>query len=117
MSVSTGQGILAIIESDVLTAAGSPLLAFLTEFGAAGGDPVKIALAWVKLQGGLIGGLPGVEVALAQQIASALQAKLTAAIQAIQAKVAPPPAAVTGTIAAAGSFSPPGVVAPHLQGS
>jgi hypothetical protein len=116
MSVSTGQAFLAVIESDILTAAGSPLLAFLTEFGAAGGDPIKITLAWVKLQGGLIGGLPGVEVALAQQIATALQAKLVAAINSIQAKVNPPPPP-TPAVAAAGSFSPPGVVSPHLQGA
>jgi hypothetical protein len=74
--------VLAIIEADLLTAAGSPLLTFLTAFGAAAGDPVKIAAASVQLQGSLIGALPGLESTLAQQIAAALAAKLQAAITA-----------------------------------
>jgi hypothetical protein len=77
---------LAVIESDLLTTAGAPLLAFLTSFGAAGGDPAKIALAWVALQGALLGSLPTLEATLSQQIAAALTAKLESAITAIQAK-------------------------------
>ena len=87
MATTTGQAILAILESDVLTTEGTPILTFLTAFGAAAGDPLKITAAWIQLQGALIGGLPGVETALAQQIAQALQAKLVAAIAAAQAKL------------------------------
>jgi hypothetical protein len=87
MATSTGQAILAVLESDLLTAEGTPILAFLTSFGQAAGDPLKIAAAWVALQGAFIGGMPGLESALSQQIAAALNAKLVAAIAAAQAKL------------------------------
>jgi hypothetical protein len=80
MATSNGQAFLALIESDLLTAAGQPLLSFLTAFGAAGGDPIKVTLAWVKLQGDLLGGLPGLESQLAVQIAQALTTKIEAAL-------------------------------------
>jgi hypothetical protein len=86
MATSTGQAILAVIESDLLTAGGAPLINFVTAFGAAGGDPLKIAAAWVQLQGAVVGVLPSLEVTLSQQIAAALTAKLAAAIASAQAK-------------------------------
>lgn len=86
-SPTVGAALLAVLESDLLTTAGAPLLSFLTAFGAAAGDPTKIALAWVGLQGSLLGSLPALEATLSQQIAAALTAKLQSAISAIQAKV------------------------------
>jgi hypothetical protein len=82
---TAGQAFLAMLESDLLTSASGPLLTFLTAFGAAAGDPTKIALAWVGLQGSLIGSLPALEAALSQQIAAALTAKLQEAITKIKA--------------------------------
>ena len=84
MATSNGQAFLALIESDLLTSAATPLLTFLTAFGAAGGDPLKVGLAFVKLQGDLLGGLPGLESALAVQIAQALTAKIEAALTAVK---------------------------------
>ena len=81
---TAGAAFLAMLESDLLTTASGPLLAFLTAFGAAAGDPTKIALAWVGLQGSLVGSLPVLEATLSQQIAAALTAKLQAAITAIK---------------------------------
>lgn len=81
---SAGAALLAVLESDLLTTAAGPLLAFLTAFGAAAGDPTKIALAWVGLQGSLLAGLPGLEATIAQQIAAALTAKLQSAITSIK---------------------------------
>jgi len=88
ITASSGQTLLAILESDILTAAGAPLLQFLTAFGAAGGDQLKIAMAFVALQGELVGSLPSLESALSQQLAAALTAKLQAAIAGAQAKPA-----------------------------
>jgi len=92
MATTTGQALLALLESDLLTAEGTPILAFLQAFGAAAGDPLKIAAAWVALQGAFIGGLPSIEAALSVQIATALQTKLQAAIAAAQAAATPKPA-------------------------
>lgn len=88
MANSVGQQILAVLELDFLTAAGQPLITFLGAVGAAAGDPLKISAALVALQGSLIGQLPTFEASLSQQIATALQAKLAAAIAAAQAKAA-----------------------------
>lgn len=88
MATSAGQQILAVLELDFLTAAGAPLLTFLSAAGAANGDPLKLSAALVALQGSLIGQLPSFEATLSQQIATALQAKLAAAIAAAQAKAA-----------------------------
>jgi hypothetical protein len=72
--------VLAIIEGDLLNAAGSPLLTFLAQFAAAAGDPAKVTAAVVQLEGALVGALPGLEGTLAQQIAAALTAKLQQAL-------------------------------------
>ena len=83
---TAGQAILAVIESDLLVAGGTPLLTFLQQFGAAAGDPIKIVAAWAELRGGLLGSLPGLEATLSGQIAMALETKLQAAIAKAQGK-------------------------------
>lgn len=83
-NTSQGQAFLALLESDLLTTAAQPLLTFLTDFSAAAGDPLKLGLAWVKLQGNLLGGLPGLEAELSVQIAQSLTAKITAALTAVK---------------------------------
>ena len=87
MSTSPGSAILAVLESDALTAEGPPLIKFLTAFAAAAGDPLKISAAYIELQGAVIGTLPTLETTLAQQISAVLTQKLQAAITAAQAKV------------------------------
>lgn len=89
MSTSTGQAILAVLESDLLTSAGEPLLAFLTSTKA-NPSPLNVAAQWIALQGALIGALPGLESTIATQIIAALQAKLQSAITAAEA-AAPKP--------------------------
>lgn len=74
----TGQGILQLLESDVLIAAGQPLLTFLANVQEANGNPVAIALYFQQLVGDLTGKLPVLEAQIAQQITAALQAKLQA---------------------------------------
>lgn len=88
MSTSTGQAILAVLESDLLTSAGEPLLAFLTSIKT-NPSPLNVAAQWIALQGALVGALPGLEQTLATQIIGALQAKLQAAITAAEAAAAP----------------------------
>lgn len=83
MSVSTGQALLAIIESDILTSAGGPLLQFLQKVQA-NPTPLNTAAQWIALQGALVGSLPTMETTLAAQILGALQAKLEAAITAAE---------------------------------
>jgi hypothetical protein len=80
-----GNAILALLQSDLLTAAGTPLLTFLTAMKTAGTNPLAIAAAWVQLQGELVGAAPGLESALSAQIFGALQTKLAATIAAAQA--------------------------------
>jgi hypothetical protein len=72
------QTLLNLILSDLLSTGGQPLLAFLSAFGAAAGDPVKIAAAWVAFQGAEIGSLPALEASLSGQLASFLSAKIKA---------------------------------------
>lgn len=76
---TTVQGVLALLESDVLTAAGEPLLTFLTAIKPIGGAPVNpivVAGAWIQLHGALLTSLPGLEAAVETQIIASLQAKL-----------------------------------------
>lgn len=89
MSSNSGSAILAVLASDALTVEGPPLIKFLTAFGAASGDPLKIAAAFVGLQGDIVASLPSLEGALATQISAALTAKLQAAITAAQSAVTP----------------------------
>lgn len=89
MSSNAGSAILAVLTSDALTTEGPPLITFLTAFGAAAGDPLKIAAAWAKLQGDILGSLPSFEATLSAQIASVLTTKLQAQIAAAQAALKP----------------------------
>lgn len=83
-SPSAWQALLSVIETDLLSTAGAPLLTFLNSFAAAAGDPLKLAAAWVQLQGQFVGALPTLEATLSQQIANTLTAKLSAAISTAQ---------------------------------
>jgi hypothetical protein len=78
--------ILGVLASDTLLAEGPALIKFLTAFGAAAGDPLKLSAAFIALQGDVIGSLPGLETTLIQQITAVLTAKLQAAITAAQTK-------------------------------
>lgn len=81
--------ILGVVTSDILTAEGPVLIKFLTAFGAANGDPLKLTAAWIGLQGDVVASVPGLEATLSQQIAAALTAKLQATIAAAQAAATP----------------------------
>jgi hypothetical protein len=84
-----GSAVSGVLASDALTAEGPPLIKFLTAFGAAAGDPLKISAAFVGLQGDVIASLPQLETTVIQQITTQLTAKLQAAIAAAQAAVSP----------------------------
>lgn len=85
MTTKAGSAILGVLESDTLAVEGPAIIAFLTDFGAAAGDPLKLSAAFVKLQGAFVGSLPQLEATISQQIAAALTAKLQALIAAAQA--------------------------------
>lgn len=79
MSTTTAQGILAVLESDVLTAAGAPILTFLTAIKPTGSTPTPPAVAvgaWIQLHGALLSSLPGLEATVETQIITSLQAKI-----------------------------------------
>ena len=81
MATTTAQGIVAILESDVLTAAGAPLLAFLTAVKPTPGAPVSLATAagaWIQLHGALLLAVPNLEATVETQIITSLQTKLAA---------------------------------------
>lgn len=80
MTPTSAQALLALIEGDLLTAEGTPILTFLQALSTAAGDPVKVAAAWVALQGAVVGSLPGLETTLIQQLISAITGKLQAAL-------------------------------------
>jgi len=84
-----GQTLISLIEQDGLIAFGGPLLNFLTAVQTANGDQVKIAAAFIGLQGAVIAAAPGALGGLETQLAGILAAKL----QALQAKIAAKPAA------------------------
>jgi len=77
---TTGQTFVSLLLKDIITTGGSPLLTFLSAFGAAAGDPIKIEAAFIALQGAEIGQLTPFESLLSGQIASALTAKIQAQI-------------------------------------
>lgn len=74
------QSFVNTVIADALSAGGSPLLNFLSAFGAAAGDPAKITAAFVAFEGAELGALPSFEAVLSQQIAAALTARVQAAI-------------------------------------
>jgi hypothetical protein len=82
---STGQQILAVLELDLLTTAGSPVLTFLQAV-AKSPNTLGYAAALIQLQGNLIGALPTFEATLAQQISTSLTNKLQAAIAKAEAE-------------------------------
>lgn len=88
-----GKLILAVLLSDSLQAEGPAVIKFLTAFGAAQGDPLKVLAAYTALQGDFLGALPQLEATLSQQIGQALTAKL-------QAEIANAEAAAAKTVAA-----------------
>ncbi len=69
MATTTGQAILAMIETDVLQVAGPAILQYLTNVKTAGGDPIKQTAA-----------LPTIESNLLGSIVTMLQAKLATLI-------------------------------------
>lgn len=79
--MTTAQGALAILQSDILTAAAGPLLTFLTAIKPSAGQPPNAAIvagAWIQLHGALLMALPALEGEVASQIIVSLQAKLAA---------------------------------------
>jgi hypothetical protein len=84
MSSTTGPAIVALLESDVLTAAAGPLLAFLNSVNK-NPSAMNVAAQWIQLQGALIGSLPELEIQAIQQISANLQTKLQALVAAKQA--------------------------------
>jgi hypothetical protein len=87
MSTSTGQAILAVLESDLLTAAGAPLLAFLTNVKA-NPTPLNEAAQWIQLQGALVGAAPSLEETVVIQAITALTTKLQTLMANAQAAAA-----------------------------
>jgi hypothetical protein len=81
--MSLGQQLLSIIETDALVNFAPPLLTFLTAVQAANGDPIKLGVAWVKLQGDAVAAAPtalgGLEGQLAALLAAKVQSLATAA--------------------------------------
>lgn len=80
MATTTGQGILALIESDVLQVAGPAILNYLTNVKSAGGDAVKQTAYWIQFQGEMIAALPQIESNLLGSIITSLQTKLTSVL-------------------------------------
>lgn len=81
-SPTLGQQLLSFIEQDGLTTFGVALLNFLNAEVVAQGDPIKMAAAFIALEGNLIAQGPaflaGLETQLAQLLAAKLSAKLAA---------------------------------------
>ena len=93
-SPSTGAALLTVIESDLLTHAGTPLLTLIEALNAARSDPFAITAAWGQFVGNIQPALIAFEQQVQGQILAAIQGKLIAAITAAQAKAAAlPPAA------------------------
>lgn len=78
-----GQVILDFIKTDALTTFGKPLLTFLTAVEAANGDKLKEMAAVIQLQGNLVAAAPTALGEVESQIASALAAKLQAAMSSV----------------------------------
>jgi hypothetical protein len=87
---STGQALLTMIESDLLTAAGTPLLTLIEALKAGGTNPFAAVAAWGQFIGNLQPALITFETALATQILTAVQTKITEAIASAQAVAAAP---------------------------
>lgn len=79
-TTSAGQQFLTLLKNDALLSFGPPLLTFLTNVSAAGGDPIKLTAAWVQLQGNAIEAAPTALAGLESQLATLIATKLQAAI-------------------------------------
>lgn len=90
---STGSALLTLIESDLLTNVGTPLLTLIEALNAAGGNPFAVTAAWGQFVGNVQPALIKFEQQLAGQILGAIQTKLVAAIAEAQAKAAALPPA------------------------
>lgn len=88
MSTTIGQGILAVLESDLLSTAGTPILTFLNTIKS-NPDPLAEIAAWVKLKGDLVGAVPGLQQTVISQLDSILIGKLQGLIQKAQSAAAP----------------------------
>ena len=92
---TAGQNILNFLADDAVLSFGPALITFFTNVGAARGDPIKQSIAWVQLQGDLVGAAPnalaGAENALSSTIVGKLQALLTKAQTDIAGIVQQPP--------------------------
>lgn len=86
---TVGQAILAIIESDVATVAGSPVIQFLEDCKAANGNLGLEAAAVLKLEAAA----PGAGIQLELEVQTQLLNFVLAKVQAYVASKAAPPAA------------------------
>jgi hypothetical protein len=89
---SAAQALVTLVESDILIAAGGPILTFLQEMQK-NPNPIAAALYFTQLQGALLGSLPSLESAAIEQLAGTLNSKISSLLTAAQAAVAAPPAA------------------------
>lgn len=85
MSQNVGQALLAMLENDVLTTFGPPILEFLQQVKQSP-DPINQAGQFAKLTGGLIAALPKAEIVLAQQISGILITRLNSLLAKAQAQ-------------------------------
>lgn len=81
------QSLIQIIEGDVLAAFGTPLLTLIEAIKTSNGNPFADVAAWGQFTGNLAPSLVGLEQAVAQQLLTAIETKLTAAMA--KAKTAP----------------------------
>ena len=79
-----GQALLQLIEGDILETAGTPLLTLIEALKAGGTNPFAATAAWGQFLGNMAPALITLENTLANQILTAVQNKLTAAIAAAQ---------------------------------
>lgn len=77
-SPTTAQALLTMIESDLLTSAGTPLLTLIEALKAGGTNPFAAVAAWGQFVGNLQPALITFEQTIANQILTAIQSKLTA---------------------------------------
>lgn len=82
MSQSIGSTIVALIESDLLTSAGGPLLTLLNAVQANKGNIVADTAAWLQFIGSLPSALIQAEGEALAQVAGILQTKLQASLSA-----------------------------------
>lgn len=82
MTTSVGQAILGVVESDIATVAGAPLLSFLQACQAANGNKALEAVAVVQLVAAAPAAGLNLEITVEQQLIALVTSKLTAFITA-----------------------------------